>query len=622
MVSFDGKQEAGTYAEHYVTQVNRLQVAQNQLLKIVRFSKIVSERESLREAIHQARQQLKQLDFWLRYLEPVQYNKVNGPLPVEWENEVFEKFERPYRREGAGLTLAELYLDEASPDADSLAALIQTGIEATTSFSQDSITKQLSKFSTFYLCNRLYLLNLAAIYTTGFECPDTSRIIPELSEMMNAVAEIYARYDESFPGTTISDEYHKRYRAAINFVAAQPKAYSQFDHLHFVRDYINPLFSMNQGMINAYRVYSTSAMDFSLNKKAQSIFSKQLYIGQNSKGIFARVSDPVALTEIDRLGRLLFYDPILSGNNKRSCASCHKSGEYFTDTSRSTPLQFDRQNALLRNTPSLLNANFNHLLMVDGAHISMQGQAKAVMTNPHELGSSEQEILAKVLSCPDYRAGFKRLLKFTPQEPGVTFEHITSALTAYYARFSNFDAPFDSAMNGQLELNPSVTRGFNLFMSKAQCATCHFVPAFNGVKPPYVSSEFEVLGVPDDTSFHRLSADRGRFGVNPAPETDHAFRTVTIRNSDYTKPYMHNGIFKSMKEVIDFYDRGGGAGRGLEVPNQTLSAEPLNLSASEKNDLLQFISSLNEGIIFEDKPRQLPVSTIKQLNTRKVGGIY
>jgi cytochrome c peroxidase len=177
-------------------------------------------------------------------------------------------------------------------------------------------------------------------------------------------------------------------------------------------------------------------------------------------------------------------------------------------------------------------------------------------------------------------------------------------------------------MNRHSNADAGVKRGFNLFMSKAQCATCHFVPQFNGVKPPYVSSEFEVLGIPTDSSYKLLSNDKGRYLINPAAEMLYAFRTGTIRNADHTKPYMHNGVFSDMRQVIDFYDGGGGAGRGLNVPGQTLSSDSLHLKADEKNDLLLFISSLNEKINFEDAPTSLPVSTYKKLNKRKPGGEY
>ena len=114
-------------------------------------------------------------------------------------------------------------------------------------------------------------------------------------------------------------------------------------------------------------------------------------------------------------------------------------------------------------------------------------------------------------------------------------------------------------------LKQSEQKGFNLFMSKAQCGTCHFVPQFNGVKPPYAGSEFEVIGVPEDSNYKRLSPDKGRYEINPVNEMMNAFRTGTVRNAAYTKPYMHNGVFQTLDQVIELYDVGGGTGKKLVV---------------------------------------------------------
>ncbi len=260
--------------------------------------------------------------------------------------------------------------------------------------------------------------------------------------------------------------------------------------------------------------------------------------------------------------------------------------------------------------------------MLDGKHISLQNQARDVMTNPLELGSNEKEVVQKVLNCNEYKKAFKSFLKYTPQEPEITMEHIVSAITIYYSKFSNYYAPFDEAMNNNKNIEPAVKDGFNLFMSKAQCGTCHFVPQFNGVKPPYIGSEFEVLGVPADTGFKKLSIDKGRYGINPADEMLNAFRTGSIRNAEYTKPYMHNGVFSTLEQVVDFYDAGGGIGKGLKVNNQTLSADSLRLTKIEKKNLILFMRALNENINFEPAPQKLPSSKDKLLNTRKVGGEY
>jgi cytochrome c peroxidase len=159
-------------------------------------------------------------------------------------------------------------------------------------------------------------------------------------------------------------------------------------------------------------------------------------------------------------------------------------------------------------------------------------------------------------------------------------------------------------------------------MGKAQCATCHFPPQFNGIKPPYISSEFEVIGVPADTNFKKLSQDSGRFSVHPVPEMLHAFRTGNLRNTSHTAPYMHNGIFHTLEEVIDFYDAGGGQGKGIKVSNQTLHRILFTLVLQKKKQLIVFLKSLDEKIQPGDPPKELPLSSVKALNKRKVGGEY
>ena len=184
LLSFSFQKDSNTaYRDLYDQKVSSFFMEQNQLLSLIETSDI-SDSNSINSIIVQIeknRRKLKAIDFWLRYFEPIAYRKINGPLPVEWETEVFEKFEAPYRREGAGLTLAEMYLAE-EVKKDSLLSLIQLSIETNEIFNADSITQNLNTPSAFFFCNRLYLLNLAAIYTTGFECPNTDRVIAELQK--------------------------------------------------------------------------------------------------------------------------------------------------------------------------------------------------------------------------------------------------------------------------------------------------------------------------------------------------------------------------------------------------------------------------------------------------------
>ncbi len=619
-----GKHSPAAYKGLFVKNLLACRQNGRELLDLIKQEDISGEpgKKKILTKITDARLGLKAADFWLRYLQPTAYLRINGQLPVEWETEVFEKFEKPYKREGAGLSLAEMYLEEENLSTDSLVAIVTPYSNTIDVYLADSITTQLNSYHHFYLANRLFLLNLAAIYTTGFECPDKKNIIPELRSMMKAVYEIYDVFDKDFPDKKLPDEYLALYRKAMAFANTQPVNPDEFDHFAFISDFVNPLFSLNQRAIREYTVVSSSFIDYSLSDSCNSIFDKTLYRGQNEKGIFLPVDDENTLTEIRQVGKLLFYDPILSGNNKRSCVSCHKSGEYFTDTSRATALQFDKSQSLTRNTPSLINSLYNHLLMLDGKHISLLDQARTVVSNPVEMNADHHDIVNKVMSCESYAKAFRKFVKLTPNARKISIDHIVSAVILYYSQFSMYRSAFDEAMDKRAEIDMEARTGFNIFMSKATCGTCHFIPQFNGVKPPYTSSEFEVAGTPADTLFTRLSPDSGRFLINPEPEMLHAFRTGTIRNAEHTAPYMHNGVFKTLDEVIRFYDTGGATGNGLTVKNQTLPPDSLKLTSREKKQLVAFIHSLNEDIPFEEAPVTLPASKDKSLNIRKVGGEY
>jgi len=141
--------------------------------------------------------------------------------------------------------------------------------------------------------------------------------------------------------------------------------------------------------------------------------------------------------------------------------------------------------------------------------------------------------------------------------------------------------------------------GFTLFMGKAGCGTCHFAPLFSGNTPPrYMASDVEVIGTTSSPLTHTtLDADSGRARIDGLPNHVRAFKTPSLRNSALTAPYMHNGAFRTLDDVLLFYDRGGGSGAGADVPNQTLSSDSLHLSASERRAIVSFMKTLTDTSI-------------------------
>jgi cytochrome c peroxidase len=576
-------------------------------------------KDEVKKQLFMTRVELKKNDFWLRYLDPNAYRNLNAPLPVEYETEVFEKFEKPYRREGGGVTLIEAALDEDDADLEKYINLMSKAKQA---YFSDSIHQVIENPAHFYFANRLFLLNIASIYTTGFECPDTNRIVPELKIMVESVKNIYQAYNAShLSNFHLPASYLALYESMHSFILKSSNELYAFDHFSLIKKFVNPLYKINQESILALNLNSKSVVDYSLNRNALSIFDKDLYNAQNEKGIYRKIKDEKILNEIKELGRLLFYDPILSGNNQRSCASCHNPNTGFAQSSQK-PLDYDKVSFLKRNTPSLLNVKDQHLIMYDGNHISLQGQAEGVIKNKNEMNGSVHEIISKIKSCKVYKKGFKKIVQLTPSYPVLSLEHIQSALVLYYSSFSNYKSPFDDMMEAKLQEDLAVKYGFNVFMGKAKCATCHFVPTFTGVKPPYNSSEFEVLGIPDKINSLLIDQDKGRAEVFDVPEMRNAFRTSTLRNLSLTTPYMHNGIFTDLQQVIDFYDQGGGVGSGIPVENQTLPPDKLNLSVKEKEYLELFLLSLNERIPIIRIPESIPNSSNKKLNNRKINGEY
>jgi cytochrome c peroxidase len=182
------------------------------------------------------------------------------------------------------------------------------------------------------------------------------------------------------------------------------------------------------------------------------------------------------------------------------------------------------------------------------------------------------------------------------QGKAVTKDNILSAIAAYIKSLTGLNSRFDAYMRGNNQaMNKEEIEGFNLFTGKAKCASCHFIPLFNGVVPPaFAKTESEVLGVPSTADGKNRDADSGRYRIISVAPYLHAFKTTTVRNTAATAPYMHNGVYKTLEEVIDFYDKGGGIGLGMKVDNQTLSDEPLNLTPKEKQLLIAFIHTLTD----------------------------
>jgi cytochrome c peroxidase len=295
------------------------------------------------------------------------------------------------------------------------------------------------------------------------------------------------------------------------------------------------------------------------------------------------------------LGKKLFSDSILSGYNNRSCASCHRPEKAFTDGLK-TPFALDGESLLLRNTPTLLNSALQSRQFSDSRTDILENQLDEVVHNEKEMSGSLKNSALRLKSSPVYTKLFGDA--YADIKDPVTPFTIANAISSYIRSLVTLNSRFDQYMRGnKTALSVSEKNGFNLFAGKAKCATCHFIPLFNGLVPPvFTETESEILGVPATKNKNPavLDADPGKFNFTKSVIHKYAFKTPTLRNIELTAPYMHNGVYTTLEEVMDFYNNGGGKGLKIAPPNQSLPFDRLQLSKREIADVIQFMKSLTD----------------------------
>jgi cytochrome c peroxidase len=278
------------------------------------------------------------------------------------------------------------------------------------------------------------------------------------------------------------------------------------------------------------------------------------------------------------LGKQLFEDTRLSGDESLSCASCHpKEMGYaeavpFSEGAKGQPMP--------RHTPTLLNAAYYRYINWDGKFTSTAQLVPAIMANPKNMNMQDESVLAARLeSVPEYRAQFREAFGGPP-----TKARVAQALDVYVRTLTTPNSPFDRYVAGDRNaLTAAQKRGLTLFVGKADCTMCHRGPNF-------ADDQFHALGIRGD--------DLGRFKVTGEDADRYAFKTPTLRNVAETAPYMHDGSLATLREVIDFYNIGG----GYQQPKSVL-LRPLNLSEKEKSDLVAFLEALT-GEVEERKEGQ------------------
>jgi cytochrome c peroxidase len=310
------------------------------------------------------------------------------------------------------------------------------------------------------------------------------------------------------------------------------------------------------------------------------------------------------------LGRLLYFDPVLSGGNDLSCATCHHPDLGLTDGrglsmgkgGKGLGPERDGGIPIRRGAPTVWNAAFNQRQFWDGRAEDLEDQARFPITSAEEMGQDPGELVRELKEIPEYARLFDAAFGGKGGS-AVTFDNVTGAVAAFERTLVSDASPFDRYRLGDASaLGPAERRGLVLFRSlKTRCFECHGFPTL-------ANPDFKVIGVPD---LPGQKEDRGRAEAGGGPAYERAFKVPTLRNVALTAPYMHNGKFQTLADVLAFYAKGGGKGEGLELANLDDKIRVFSLSTAEQQDLIAFLNALTDEsrrpVIPERVPSGLPV---------------
>lgn len=298
--------------------------------------------------------------------------------------------------------------------------------------------------------------------------------------------------------------------------------------------------------------------------------------------------NPMTAEKIE-LGKMLFFDPRLSGNDHWACATCHNPSLGFSDGLRRS-LGFGDETELDRHAPTVLNVAYNSLQFWDGRAATMEEQAVAPIQAEREMNSDPRKVVRKINAISEYKDRFKKVFGRR-----ATMENIGKAIAAFERTLVTGDSPFDRYMKGDKNaLTTQEKRGLILFVSKAGCTQCH-----NGTN--LTDNKFHNVGVPPAGP---AKEDLGRYNVTKSERDKRAFKTPTLRNITMTPPYMHNGAFGTLEEVVEFYNKGGGPD-----PNLSPKIFELHLTRNEQRDLIAFLMTLTGDMPIVSYPQLPQVAT-------------
>lgn len=311
------------------------------------------------------------------------------------------------------------------------------------------------------------------------------------------------------------------------------------------------------------------------------------------KPVYNFTTNPLTQDRI-YLGRVLFFDPVLSRNNAISCASCHSPYSSFAHVDHALSHGINDKIGT-RNAPALINLAWQDKFMRDGAINHLDMQALAPISNANEMDENIGNVVTKLNASKFYR----NLFYHAYGDSMVTGEHLLKSLSQFMLTLVSANSKYDSVMRGENKFTQQEENGYALF--KKYCNNCHAEPLFT-------CNDLMSNGLPIDS----LLKDYGRYSITKQASDSLKFKVPTLRNIEFTFPYMHDGRFKKLNDVINHYIEVSKAKSNLAQPlNHTIQ-----LTSYQKVDLIAFLLSLSDKQFLLDTSHHFPIEILKEINNK------
>jgi cytochrome c peroxidase len=563
---------------------------------------------SAQRAFRRARTAYKRAEGMLGYYAPDAITTLEGPLEAAGEDDILP---RPYNTPGA-FPMIERLIFPRMVDSVRVTALARIhAIRERVAVIRSTTDVLDVDDAAVFDAARAEVARVSTLDLAGFDSDRQDDALLDAAAALDGVRATLVSPDE--PESAEAAGSRRRADSALRLAAGylrQHPVFEQLDRFTFLARYSLPA-SHALAALRAARGVANTPGTHLWRESAASVYDSGAFDPLAYAAPYAHLTRTP--DRVVALGARLFADPRLSGPGTRSCATCHLPGRAFTDgLPKRASLAVNVAGAApappARHTPTLLNAALQPMLFDDERARTPELQIAQVLSNAEEMGSSVDTAVRRVAADSGYRAAFANAFGGSPDR-AVTGIALRVALASYVRSLVALNSPFDRAVRGDsAAISTAVRRGFTVFMGKARCGTCHFAPLFNGTEPPaYVTTDPEIIGVPERPVLHhaRLDPDPGRAAIDQVRSHRFAFKVPTVRNAAVTGPYMHNGAYRTLDEIVAFYDAGGGTGIGLDLPYQTLFDHPLKMTPGERADLIAFLRSLTDTTVSAVSPSRV-----------------